>query len=308
MAFSADGPRDKGPATVFLEECEMMKHVWTVLLAACVVTLATGCKGGDDEKEAGNGDGTGQASTETPTSDSNGGVAKPLVGTSTEGPTAVPKVDGTVETPSAHKRLMAPIEKGDIEAVKAALAIHPEYIINQKNRQRQTALTSAIDLGRNDIALLLIEKHADPNLEGFCGLPPLHLAASYGMADVVEALLDAGAGINAIGVSDRETPLHVAIDNGELAIAEILIGRGANIEARNKAGLRPLHKAAATGRIQAVQWLLKQNAFPNARANDGSTPMSLATAGNAKQIVDALKAAGGTLEGVPAESEPPPEE
>jgi ankyrin repeat protein len=72
--------------------------------------------------------------------------------------------------------------------------------------------------------------------------------------------------------------------------------------------LRPLHKAAMSGDVRTVQRLLKQDAFPNARANDGRTPLSIATAGNARQVINALKAVGATLEGVPAEPVPPPGE
>jgi Ankyrin repeats (3 copies)/Ankyrin repeats (many copies) len=304
-----------GLTPVFLEEYEMLTRVWAVLLAACVVALMAGCKGGDEEK-AGNGDGTGQTSTETPTPEANGGAVKPFVGTGTpsvagtdgtgdandtKGPTVTPKVDGTVEVPSTHEQLMTAVKKGDLEAVKTALATNPKWI-DQEGQPHETPLAMAILSGQDDMALLLIEKQANPNLNG-----PLHLAASLGMNNVIEALINKRVDVDNTGPKD-ETPLHWATDAGKLAAVRILIDKGANIEARNEAGLRPLHKAVMYGDVKTVAWLLQQNASPNARANDGSTPLSLATAKGNELVIGALKAAGATIEGVPAESVPPPGE
>lgn len=292
----------------------MLMRVWVLLLAVCVMTLATGCKG-DDEGKSDKGGGTGQTSTAAPTPDSNGDTVKPLADTGTpprvegrgtgngaEGSATTRTVDGAVKSPTTHPQLITAVAEGDLDAVKAALAANPKWL-DQEGKPYETPLTTAILNGRSDIALFLIKKHADPNLGG-----PLHLAAaSAGMDDVIEALLDAGVDVDAPGPKG-ETPLHVAAETDRLTAVRILIDRGASVEARNEAGLRPLHKAALFGNVRTVEWLLKQNAFPNARASDGRTPLSIATAGNFKPVIDALEAAGATLEGVPAESEPSPGE
>ncbi|KAJ3337018.1 hypothetical protein HDU93_001737 [Gonapodya sp. JEL0774] len=68
---------------------------------------------------------------------------------------------------------------------------------------------------------------------------PLHLAASAGHVQIVEALLDAGANVDSISLTNSDdfvggrfttdTPLTVAITQGELDVARLLLARGADV-------------------------------------------------------------------------------
>jgi cytohesin len=100
---------------------------------------------------------------------------------------------------------------------------------------------------------------ADPSLVGARDSDdstPLHCAAWKGHAEVVEALLDAGADVNARNRNDHwgDTPLHAAAHGNQRAAAEVLLARGADRAARNPAGRTPLdetefHKATAVARL-----------------------------------------------------------
>ena len=57
------------------------------------------------------------------------------------------------------------------------------------------------------------------------GLSPLHLAAASGHAEVVEALLAAGAGIE-VKEKGGVTPLHCAAASGHVAVVEKLLAAG----------------------------------------------------------------------------------
>ena len=78
------------------------------------------------------------------------------------------------------------------------------------------------------------------------GLTPLHAAATHAEDPaVIQALLDAGAQVEATDTVSGATPLSLAIrDNGTPAIIEVLLAAGANPETPNTIGLTPLHLAA----------------------------------------------------------------
>jgi ankyrin repeat protein len=88
------------------------------------------------------------------------------------------------------------------------------------------------------------------------GSTPLHCAAWKGHVDVVTALLNAGAGINAVNQNGHygTTPLHAAAHGNQRAVAELLIARGADMKAKNLSGRTPLgettvHNATAVAKL-----------------------------------------------------------
>ena len=78
------------------------------------------------------------------------------------------------------------------------------------------------------------------------GLTPLQAAATHAEDPaVIQALLDAGAQVEATDTVSGATPLSLAIrDNGTPAIIEVLLAAGSNPETPNTIGLTPLHLAA----------------------------------------------------------------
>jgi len=63
---------------------------------------------------------------------------------------------------------------------------------------------------------------------------------------------------------------------GTPEIVAALLDAGANIEARDEGGETPLHKAAGYGSLGTVAALIAAGADPKARAKDGSLPAVLA--------------------------------
>ena len=78
------------------------------------------------------------------------------------------------------------------------------------------------------------------------GLTPLQAAATHAEDPaVIQALLDAGAPVEATDTVSGATPLSLAIrDNGTPAIIEVLLAAGSNPKTPNTIGLTPLHLAA----------------------------------------------------------------
>ena len=84
---------------------------------------------------------------------------------------------------------------------------------------------------------------------GVCMASSLHSAAMQGHADVVTALLEAGAIVDAVN-KQGQTPLHVTAGQGHADVARALLAAGAIVEVVNKQGDTPLHYAG----IEAVSY------------------------------------------------------
>ena len=99
----------------------------------------------------------------------------------------------------------------------------------------------------------------DPNLldaRDKDGSTPLHCAVWKGHLQMVEALINAGADVNAENENDHwgTTPLHAAAHANQAGIAQLLIDHGAEVNAKDREGRTPLfhttfHKANAAARI-----------------------------------------------------------
>jgi ankyrin repeat protein len=109
------------------------------------------------------------------------------------------------------------------------------------------------------------------------GFQPLGLAAFFGQAEVVDALLPRGAEVN---TRARHT-FGVAAINAALAgpkpdIARTLIAAGADVNSPQNSGETPLHATAFRGNVELTQFLLDQGANRAARNSDGKTPADIA--------------------------------
>jgi ankyrin repeat protein len=115
------------------------------------------------------------------------------------------------------------------------------------------------------------------------GLSPLHYAARQGNIAAAVALLDKGANINEVTLSEQSTPLVLAIANGHLDLAKVLVDRGADVNKVNVMEVAPLYATIdvawvphewspepviaqeKTSYLDLMKLLLDHGADPNAR-------------------------------------------
>ena len=108
---------------------------------------------------------------------------------------------------------------------------------------------------------------------------PLHYAALQGHADVVTALLEAGASVDAVD-KQGDTPLHYAAGQGHADVARALLEAGASVRAANQQRKTPLHLAADRGHAEVSTALLNAARLRRlALSGDGSGPSDASSAG-----------------------------
>ncbi len=116
------------------------------------------------------------------------------------------------------------------------------------------------------------------------GMTLLHLAAATtATGDVVQALLDQGADVNAADTSGR-TPVYIAAGfNPHLPPLEMLVQRGADIQIPNRHGITPLHAAAVkNSNAIVIRFLLQRGADPYLKGGPENQPPWMLTKDPAK--------------------------
>jgi uncharacterized protein len=157
------------------------------------------------------------------------------------------------------------IERGDIDAVRSALAQHPGLAtarIYKDSGYSRTVLHEVSDWpgqfpNAPAMARMLVEAGADVDAvtQASFAETPLHGAASTDDLELAEALIDLGANLEASGGSIAGgTPLDNAVGYACWAVARLLVQRGARV---NK-----LWHASAMGMLALVRELMDTDPPP----------------------------------------------
>lgn len=161
-------------------------------------------------------------------------------------------------------------------------------------------LFEAAAVGNADaITALLAENPALVGTANSDGFLPLHLAAFFGQAAAVQALLTGGAEINRIMASrvpyvPSNTALHAAIAGGpHREVVGLLVEAGADVNLLDSNGHTPLHSAVFHNAPELIAYLLANGADVNRQAEGGPTPLAYARARGKEAGAEALRAAGG---------------
>ena len=120
-------------------------------------------------------------------------------------------------------------------------------------------------------------------------LTGLHLAAFFGLDEVIDALLTRGHSPD-LKDSCGRTPLSWATRNGKEVIVELLLGtKGVKPDSKDNWGQTPLSWATRNGHEAVVKLLLAVHSIdPDSKASDRRTPLSWAAANGNQVIVKML--------------------
>ena len=177
-----------------------------------------------------------------------------------------------------------------------------------------TPLHWAIEYDRTDVVRFLLDHGADPTALHGSGYAPLELAARFGAAGSVEALLEAGVPVTLraavmLGdvplterlLADPSLPpeakdldhlLHLAAETGQTATALLLLRLGANVESCDEERQTPLHWAAYRGRAETAEMLLQHGALCYVTDKYGAAPLHLAIDKDHVEVARVLLAHG----------------
>ncbi|XP_064390866.1 transient receptor potential cation channel subfamily A member 1 homolog [Halichondria panicea] len=225
------------------------------------------------------------------------------------------------------KKIEEAINEGDDDMLDRIRDWLRDNSVKTVNENQATALHLAASSFRIEVAKLLLEHGADPNmvddeqktvLHYLCALPsknnitaffkllldqkkidhfnpidtenltPLHFAAENGHLEVVNELLEKGADMKARD-DIGDTPVHKAADAGQTKIVEVFFEKDADcVVLPGYNDETPLHKAVFDGHIETVKLILGYKPNVNARSTNDETPLHFVAFGGSIEIAQIL--------------------
>lgn len=109
------------------------------------------------------------------------------------------------------------------------------------------------------------------------GFTPVALAAFFGQPAAVQALIAAGADVNAAAKNGlKVAALHAAVAGGKIEIVKAVLEAGADPNAQQQAGFRAIHEAGTKANRALAELLIAHGADPSLPNDAGHSAIDLA--------------------------------
>ncbi|KAL3269427.1 hypothetical protein HHI36_008497 [Cryptolaemus montrouzieri] len=186
---------------------------------------------------------------------------------------------------------------GQIEVCKLLLELGAD--IDATDEQGQKPIHAACRNNHSEVAKLFLQQH--PSLVMAMtkdGNTCAHIAAAQGSVTVIEELMkfDRQGVINARNKLTDATPLQIAAEGGHAEVVKALVRAGASVNDENKAGFTAAHLAAQNGHGQVLEVLRSSNSLKITSRKLGVTPLHVAAYfGQADTVRELLTHVPGTV-------------
>jgi hypothetical protein len=184
--------------------------------------------------------------------------------------------------------LVAAASENDLSKVKELIAAGVE--VNRRDENTETtALDEAVEHGNRQMVRALLDAGAEINARSNYGWTALMRLNEDATEELVWDLIAAGAKVN-LRDKGGDTALIVAASRSQPEVVRALLNAGAKVNAKNKEGETALMKAAAEGKLESVKLLIAFGAEINRKNNNGETALKLAEDGEHQTVVEQLEA------------------
>lgn len=178
--------------------------------------------------------------------------------------------------------------ENDLAKVKELIAAGVD--VNRRDENTETtALEKAVEHGNRQMVRALLDAGAEINARNSYGATALMMLDEDATEELVWDLVAAGAKIN-LRDTEGDTALILVAARGHSELVRALINAGARVNARNKNGETPLMKAAESGDLESVKLLIDFGADINRKNNSGETALKLAEDNEHEDVVEQLEA------------------
>ena len=187
------------------------------------------------------------------------------------------KADVNMKDERGWTPLIFAAKGGQTETAKLLLQSGAD--VNLVSSQGCPPLFFACEEGHLDSALFLLDRGAKLDIIAKTGMTALSAAANNGMPEIIKALIAKGADPNFPPERKNDKgplfyPLMMAANRGHIKAIEALLDAGADIEATDEGYATALIGAAHNRQVEAVKMLLSRGADPNHRQKRGGDALT----------------------------------
>lgn len=185
---------------------------------------------------------------------------------------------------------LAATSKNALLCAYAARQIHANpSLVHERYKHWRSLLHDASGAGNVSLVQQLLDMGAGDTAGDNRAPSPLYCVANEcsapGAGQIVRALLQRSAArVNATHGVKRCTALHMAARRGNVDVIEALLDGGADIEARDSAGDTPLRRAVNCNKVDAARLLFARGADPDSKGSRALTPAGAARGSQMMQV------------------------
>jgi len=167
-------------------------------------------------------------------------------------------------------------------------------LVHERYKGWRTLLHDASGAGDLELVELLLDMGAGEITDDDKAPSPLYCVGNEchtsGAGRIVRVLLErSSARVNAVHGVKRCTALHMAARRGNVEAIAALLDGGADIEARDSAGDTPLRRAVNLNKVEAARLLLARGADPHSKGSRALTPVLAARSDQMKQVFSGMQ-------------------
>ena len=175
------------------------------------------------------------------------------------------------------------VKNGNFQALKDILELTDSHI-NYLDEKGKTPLIWAAQLDFVEIAELLLNYGADPDIFDMGGYRALTYAGRNSNYSIIDLLLAKGSNINLLNKKNESILFQLADATFEKTgkikpkpqVLSRMINAGADLSLSTKLGTSPLMESCRYGATDAARVFLEEGANPNQKNKDGRTALMIA--------------------------------
>ncbi|KAE8593661.1 hypothetical protein XENTR_v10019251 [Xenopus tropicalis] len=126
------------------------------------------------------------------------------------------------------------------------------------------------------LEILLRGRKWDLEATNYQGMTALHVAMNTGRKDLALCLLDSGADVDTVDIKSGRSSLIQAVEGGSEELVSLLLQRGAQVNAQTYAGNTALHVASGRGLVEITRLLLRSGADGTVKNCHNDTAVTVA--------------------------------
>jgi uncharacterized protein len=192
---------------------------------------------------------------------------------------AMLRAAGAKDDAAGEERLLAAMNQHDPAGLRAAL--EAGAMANTNDAYGNPLICVAAERGETEMVAALLDHKANIDARNNYRASPLYQAISFKHPETAAFLINAGASIE----DDKYNPLHIAVHSNDFSTATLLLDKGANIHFANDAAVRTAAKAA---NMEMVKFLLEHGADPRGMSDSQENALHMAAYRGSPELLGML--------------------